>query len=30
MKQLNAKISVDMNDLLGKGSTGNVYRGVST
>jgi|694.fasta_scaffold105312_1 hypothetical protein len=29
LKQLNPKISVDMSNLLGKGSTGDVYRGVS-
>ena len=29
LKQLNAKISVDMSDLLGKGSTGDVYKGIS-
>lgn len=29
-KQLSQKTSVDMNVLLGKGSTGNVYKGVSS
>lgn len=27
-KQISQKVSVDMNSLLGKGSTGNVYRGL--
>lgn len=27
-KQLNKKLSIDMSSLLGKGSTGNVYRGL--
>lgn len=28
MKQVSPKVSVDMNSLIGKGSTGNVYKGV--
>lgn len=28
LKQLSHKVSVDMTVLLGKGSTGNVYKGV--
>jgi len=28
MKQVSPKISVDLSNLIGKGSTGNVYKGV--